>query len=144
MADYLYSPAIDSTPVDLGSILWANRRTLIYHTPDPPSVSPFVPPLLTRPSSSNFFLKRHFYLPFTRPDLTLNISFIELKSKRLLQRLIKQCDFAQKACVNTERVPPGNPIILLKFNKFNMATVLVKRLSLRSHHLQPLQTPHEI
>ena len=35
--------------------------------------------------------------------------------------------FAQKASVNTERVPPGHPIILLKSNKFNMAAVSVKR-----------------
>ena len=35
--------------------------------------------------------------------------------------------FAQKACVNTERVPPGHPMILLKSNKLNMAAVLVKR-----------------
>ena len=35
--------------------------------------------------------------------------------------------FAQKACINTERVPPGHPIILLKSNEFNMATVSVKR-----------------
>ena len=39
----------------------------------------------------------------------------------------------KKACVNTERVyrimlmPPGHPIILLKSNKFNMASVSVKR-----------------
>ena len=35
--------------------------------------------------------------------------------------------FARKARVNTERVPPGHPIILLKSNTFNMAAVLVKR-----------------
>ena len=36
--------------------------------------------------------------------------------------------FARKARVNTEGVPPGHPIILLKCNKFNMAAVMVKRL----------------
>ena len=35
------------TPVDLGSILWANQRTIIYHAPDPPP--------LTRPCSLIFF-----------------------------------------------------------------------------------------
>ena len=35
--------------------------------------------------------------------------------------------FARKARVNTERVPPGHPIILPKSNKFNMAAVSVKR-----------------
>ena len=35
--------------------------------------------------------------------------------------------FTWKACVNTEQVPPRHPIILLKSNKFNMATVSVKR-----------------
>ena len=35
--------------------------------------------------------------------------------------------FAEKARVNTERVLPGHPIILLKSNKFNMAAVSVKR-----------------
>ena len=35
--------------------------------------------------------------------------------------------FARKARVNTERVPPGHPIILLKSNEFNMAAVSVKR-----------------
>ena len=35
--------------------------------------------------------------------------------------------FARKVPVNTERVPPGHPIILLTSNKFNMASVLVKR-----------------
>ena len=33
----------------------------------------------------------------------------------------------QKARVNTERVPHGHPIILLKSNKFNMAAISVKR-----------------
>ena len=35
--------------------------------------------------------------------------------------------FAQKARVNTERVPPGHAVILLKSNKFNMAAVSVNR-----------------
>ena len=35
--------------------------------------------------------------------------------------------FARKARVNTERVLPGHPIILLKSSKFNMAAVSVKR-----------------
>ena len=35
--------------------------------------------------------------------------------------------FARKARVNTERVPPGHPIILLKSNEFNMAAVSAKR-----------------
>ena len=32
----------------------------------------------------------------------------------------------KKARLNTERVPPGHTIILLKSNKFNMAAVSVK------------------
>ena len=35
--------------------------------------------------------------------------------------------FARKALVNTERVAPGHPIILLKSNNFNVAAVSVKR-----------------
>ena len=35
--------------------------------------------------------------------------------------------FARKVGINTERVPPGHPTILLKSNKLNMATVSVKR-----------------
>ena len=35
--------------------------------------------------------------------------------------------FARKARVNTEWVPSGHPIILLKSNKFSMAAILVKR-----------------
>ena len=72
------------TPVDLGSILWANQRTIIYHAPDPPP--------LTRPCSLIFFffLQQLFLLPFARSELTLKISFIELKSKRLRQRLFKK------------------------------------------------------
>ena len=35
--------------------------------------------------------------------------------------------FARKGRVNTERVPPGHPIILLKSNKFYMAAVSVER-----------------
>ena len=34
--------------------------------------------------------------------------------------------FARKAPVNTGRVPPGHPIILLESNKFDMAAVSVK------------------
>ena len=34
---------------------------------------------------------------------------------------------ARKAHVNTERVAPGHPIILLKSIKFNMAAISVKR-----------------
>ena len=60
------------TPVDLGSIWWANQRTIIYHAPDPPP--------LTRPCSLIFFfLQQLFLLPFARSELTLKISFIELK-----------------------------------------------------------------
>ena len=39
--------------------------------------------------------------------------------------------FARKARVNTERVPPGHPIIVLKSIKFNMAAVSVKRSIMR-------------
>ena len=42
--------------------------------------------------------------------------------------------FARKPRVNTERVPPGHPIILLKSIKFNMAAVAavsVKRSIMR-------------
>ena len=35
--------------------------------------------------------------------------------------------FGRKVRVNTEQVPPGHPIILLKSNKFNMATVSIKK-----------------
>ena len=35
--------------------------------------------------------------------------------------------FARKARVNTDRVPPGHPIILLKSIKFNVAPLSVKR-----------------
>ena len=35
--------------------------------------------------------------------------------------------FARKARVNTERVPPGDPIVPIKSNTFNMADVSVKR-----------------
>ena len=35
--------------------------------------------------------------------------------------------FGRKACVNTERVPPGHPIILLKCKEFNKAAILVER-----------------
>ena len=34
---------------------------------------------------------------------------------------------ARKARLNTEQVPPGHPIILLKCNEFNMAAASVKR-----------------
>ena len=47
--------------------------------------------------------------------------------------------FARKTRVNTERVPPGHPIILLKSNKFNMAAVSVKRSI-----IDCLQTGHSI
>ena len=33
--------------------------------------------------------------------------------------------FASKAYVNTEREPPGHPIIPFKINKFNMAAVSI-------------------
>ena len=35
--------------------------------------------------------------------------------------------FCPESPLNTERIPPGHPIILLKSNKFNMAAVSVKR-----------------
>ena len=35
--------------------------------------------------------------------------------------------FARKARANTERLPPGHPIILLKSNNFNVVAVSVKR-----------------
>ena len=37
--------------------------------------------------------------------------------------------FCLKSALNTERVPPGHPMILFKFNKFNMVAVSVKGLS---------------
>ena len=43
------------------------------------------------------------------------------------RNILRSSLFARKACVNTERVPPGHPIMLLKSNKFNMATISVKR-----------------
>ena len=43
------------------------------------------------------------------------------------EKYIEVLFFARKAPQNTERVPPGHPIRLLKSNKFNMAAILVKR-----------------
>ena len=47
------------------------------------------------------------------------------------EKYIEVLFFARKAPVNTVRVSPGHPIILLKSNKFNMAAVSVKRSVLR-------------
>ena len=41
--------------------------------------------------------------------------------------------FCPKARVNTERVPPGHSIILLKSNKLYMAAVSVKRYITKLH-----------
>ena len=35
--------------------------------------------------------------------------------------------FARIACGNTERMPPGHPIIVLKSNKINMTAVSAER-----------------
>ena len=43
--------------------------------------------------------------------------------------------FVRKARVDTERVRPGHPIILLKSNKFNLAAVSVKRSIEINHNL---------
>ena len=49
-------------------------------------------------------------------------------NKRLFpEKYTVKFSFARKARVNTERVPPGHPIIPLKSNKFNMAAISVKR-----------------
>ena len=48
--------------------------------------------------------------------------------------------FARKARANTERVPPGDPIILRKSNKFNMAAVSEKGLLLFIGNVFLLQT----
>ena len=56
------------------------------------------------------------------------VSFLEVIMIAFFPRNIQLSSiFAQKARRNTERVLPGHPIILLKSNKFNMATVSVKR-----------------
>ena len=52
--------------------------------------------------------------------------------------------FAQKPRVNTERVPPGHPIILLKSIKFNMAAVSVKRSIMRINLLGTFEKSGEI
>ena len=49
------------------------------------------------------------------------------KDRLLPEKYTLKFSFARKARVNTKRVPPGHPIILLKSNKFNMAAVSVKR-----------------
>ena len=50
------------------------------------------------------------------------------KNKGLFPRNIQwSSPLARKARVNTERVPPGHPIILLKSSKFDVAAVSVKR-----------------
>ena len=49
-------------------------------------------------------------------------------NERLFTRSIKwSSHFARKARINTEQLPPGHPIILLKSNEFNMAAVWVER-----------------
>ena len=58
----------------------------------------------------------HYYIQTRRNDL---FSHYNLFLGKLKEKL------ARKARVNTERVPPGHPIILLKSNKFNMAAVHV-------------------
>ena len=54
---------------------------------------------------------------------------LDVKMRAFFPRNI-QCGgslFVRKARVNTEGVPPGYPMILLKSSKFDMAAVSVKR-----------------
>ena len=93
-AAYLYSQAIytgrpgfdfvsQSTDINLPHLWPASGR---------PSGLALGPASFDSARLIEFFLKTTFFFTFTRSDLTLNISFIELKSKRLLERLIKQCE----------------------------------------------------
>ena len=59
------------------------------------------------------------------------------------EKYIEVLFFARKAPINTERVPPGHPIILLKSNKFNMAAVSVKR-SITVTLVAPLRNESEL
>ena len=81
----------DRTLVDLGSILRANHRTLIYHAPDPP--------LLARPSSSNFFTTA---FSFAIRALGIDAeNFFQKSQKYFLQRLIKQCQNSKVYNIST-------------------------------------------
>ena len=93
-----------------------------------------------------FGQKENFTVYFSRKGRSLlhpntaQRSFFPLQSfSRKLQKR------AQKARINTERVyrivlmSPGNRIILLKSNKFNMAAVSVKRSIEATVHLQKRQ-----
>ena len=52
--------------------------------------------------------------------------------------------FARKACVNAERVHPGHPIILLKYNKIQHGRRIVKKVSyiyLKQNQIKRLRNP---
>ena len=82
MADYLYSQAIVTARPGLDFVSQSTENKL----PRPCPASGLAL------GSASFDSASIFFWPFARSELTLNISFIELKSKRLLQRLIKQCE----------------------------------------------------
>ena len=78
----------------------------------------------TRPVFKHAF-RDNFSLGFPRKNCNvpcLDVIMIAIFPRNILRSSL----FARKAHVNTERVPPGHPIILLKFNKFNMAAVSVR------------------
>ena len=51
--------------------------------------------------------------------------------------------FARKARINTEQLPPGHPIILLKSNEFNMAAVWVER-SIENFDYREIAYPRDV
>ena len=85
---------------------------------------------------SCFASKTYCFLTFSLPSASLDLKVpivMGKKDRRAVFRCNSDCLSPEKetvkfsARVNTERVPPGHPIILLKTNKFNMAAVSVKR-----------------
>ena len=75
----------------------------------------------TRPVFKHAF-RDNFSLSFPRKNC--NVPCLDVIMIAIFPRNIHWSSlFARKAHVNNERVPPGHPIILLKFNKINMAAV---------------------
>ena len=73
-----------------------------------------------------------FFLTFSKKKIVMRkndrCAVFGCNNDRLFpEKYTLKFSFSRKARVNTERVPPGHPIILLKSNKFNMAAVSVKR-----------------
>ena len=98
-------------------------RSIIYGRPTEHDHDPIYSLSIYARFSGQFFFKKKIVMGKKDRPVVFGCNNDHL----IPEKYTVKFSFCPESALNTERIPPGHPIILLKSNKFNMAAESVKR-----------------